>query len=209
MRDLVFVHGWGFDASIWKDVCVHLPYENVHFIDLGFFGQASTDMPQNAIYVTHSMGLAWTLQHAKTIEGLISINGFTRFCACEDWVNGVAERMLTRMCRQFEKNPKAVWEEFMKNSGMCDPLLKENADTVALLKGLEDLKSWDVRQAYQALDIPKMALSSQNDLIVPEKLSKDSFEDNVIWYKEGTHLLPLNASQSVAQHILGFMDQFS
>ncbi len=209
MHDVVFVHGWGFDSSIWKDICTHLPYENIHFVDLGFFGRASIDVPQNAIYVTHSMGLAWALQHAKAIEGLISINGFTRFCACEDWSNGVPERMLTRMCRQFKKNPKAVWEEFMKNSGMRDPHLNGNADKVALLKGLEDLKSWDVRQAYQALDIPKMVLSSQNDLIVPEKLSKDSFEGNVIWYKEGTHLLPLSAPQSVAQHILEFMDQFS
>jgi len=77
MTKVIFVHGWGFDANYWNDVRNELSGIETHCVDMGFFGN-SKPITDEAIYVTHSMGLAWTLQFAAP-KSLVVLNGFTRF----------------------------------------------------------------------------------------------------------------------------------
>jgi len=209
MTNLVFVHGWGFDASFWDGVRWELNDIESQCVDIGYFSFERLNLPAEAVYVTHSMGLAWCLQQETTIKGLVVCNGFTKFCASDDWQNGVAERMLSRMIRQFERAPEKVWVEFMKNCGTSSPEYPAMGDVDLMKRGLMALQSWDVRDDYKACDCPKLVLASQKDEIVPENLTTASFTEDVIWYKEGNHLLPLFETQSVAQHIRTFLDQFS
>lgn len=206
MKNIVFVHGWGFDASFWDGICEKFSGYSVSCVDLGFFGKEDKHLPERAIYITHSMGLAWTLEHAPEIEALVVINGFTKFCASDDWSDGVAERMLTRMIRQFERIPEKVWMDFMGNSGLVDPRFPGNADVDQLKAGLEYLLTADVRQKYHSLSCPKSILASQDDAIVPEKLTVASFETDIIWYKDAKHVLPLNNPADCARHIQEFLD---
>ncbi|MDV7338721.1 alpha/beta hydrolase [Terasakiella sp. A23] len=206
MAKLVFVHGWGFDPSFWDEIIPAFCDHDVQCIDLGFYGNEKTDLPDEAVYITHSMGLAWVLQNANQINGLIAINGFTKFCQADDWPAGVPERMLTRMIRQFDKAPDAVWAQFMTNSGVNDPVWSDTADIQGMKEGLACLLNWDVRDLYTSLQCPKMILSSRNDQIVPEKLSLAAFPEDIIWYKEANHVLVLNQAGETIRHIQRFLD---
>jgi pimeloyl-[acyl-carrier protein] methyl ester esterase len=42
---LVFIHGWGLDATLWDGVCALLPEFEQERIDLGFFGSQEQDSP--------------------------------------------------------------------------------------------------------------------------------------------------------------------
>ena len=204
MGKIVFVHGWGFDASFWDQVrnCLgNLPSE---VVDLGFFKEPKTT--SGDIYITHSMGLAWTLKNVNP-RAMVSINGFTKFCSGPDWENGVHPRMLKRMIRQFDKSPENVWSDFMSNSGVDNPNFPAGANLSALTEGLKSLETWDVRKEYENFSGKKLNLASTHDRIVPEKLSTASFGEDVIWYKEGNHLLPISQAQSVADQIQEFLDR--
>src|SRR4029079_16059829 len=60
----VLVHGWGFNAGIWRELVRHLPGAEISFVDLGFIrgGPKGIDTwPENAIAVGHSLGALWLL----------------------------------------------------------------------------------------------------------------------------------------------------
>ena len=84
----VLVHGWGFNPVIWRDVIRNIGNAEVALIDLGFIagGPKAVDIwPSDAIAVGHSLGLLWLLHQAgqegtPPLRGLISIQGFDRFC---------------------------------------------------------------------------------------------------------------------------------
>ncbi|WP_135078222.1 alpha/beta hydrolase [Terasakiella sp. SH-1] len=208
MTKLVFVHGWGFDPSFWEGVTMFLPTFDKEFVDLGFKGEENPVIDPNAVYVTHSMGLPWALEHVPSCKGLIAINGFTKFCADENWPDGVAPRMLQRMISQFDKMPEKVWTDFMKNCGDLFPVYSDAFHTQELSEGLKYLSQCDVRQAFESFDGKFMAIASETDRIIPEKLTSTSFGEEVIWYKEGNHLLPLFESQAIAEDILAFLRLF-
>lgn len=209
MTDLVFVHGWGFDKTFWQNVIANLEEITCHGLDLGFNGKPDVSLPEDAVYVTHSMGLCWLLDRKTDFKGLVSINGFTKFCASDDFVEGVNPRILKRMIRQFTKTPEAVWIDFMKNSGLTDAVFSRDADVEALKDGLEYLQTCDVREQYNKLTCPTRALIGQEDQIVPEKMSEASFSQDIICYKGSNHLLPLYQPDWIADQLRDFLDQIS
>ncbi|WP_417789108.1 alpha/beta fold hydrolase [Terasakiella pusilla] len=209
MADLVFVHGWGFDKSFWQDVIAHLQDFTCHSLDLGFYGKPDMRLSTEAVYVTHSMGLCWLLDRKTDLKGLVSVNGFTKFCAADDFVEGVNPRVLKRMIRQFTKTPETVWSDFMKNSGLTDAVFAAEADVQAMADGLAYLETCDVHNQYSNLTCPKRALVGDADLIVPKKMSEASFAHDLICYKGGNHLLPLYQPKWVADQLRDFLDQTS
>ena len=68
----VFVHGWGFNPAIWRDVIGNIGNAEVTLIDLGFIAggpKAAATWPSDAIAVGHSLGLLWLLHRAGEEEG--------------------------------------------------------------------------------------------------------------------------------------------
>lgn len=209
MTDLVFVHGWGFDKTFWQDVIAKMGEITCHSLDLGFYGKPDVSLPDDAVYVTHSMGLCWLLARKTDLKGLVSINGFTKFCAGDDFAEGVNPRVLNRMVRQFSKSPEAVWCDFMKNSGLPQAQFRPTADLENLREGLAFLADCDVRDVYAQLSCPTRALVGEVDMIVPHKMSEASFSQDIICYKGGNHLLPLCQPDWVADQLRDFLDQIS
>lgn len=206
MTTLVFVHGWGFTPDFWHPLADRLGEHEHKFVDLGFAGNVQSVEDENVVYITHSMGMSWVCENITTCAGVIAINGFTKFCADDNWPDGMAPRLLARMIRQFDRDPARVWCEFMKNCGMEDPVYPQGLDASALLDGLRFLQTCDVREGFATLDCPKLAIAAGQDQIVSEKMSTASFGEDVIWYKDGNHLLPLFEPQTLADHIRRFLD---
>ncbi len=206
MTKLVFVHGWGLGPGLWDGLIKELADYPCECLDLGYFGSQKTAVGEDAVYITHSMGCAWLLDHFLPRKGLVVINGFTRFCADPSWPEGVPARVLKLMMRQFENDPQAVWLEFMKNCNHPQAVYDRAANELKLKEGLGYLLACDVRKSYSALPCKKLVLASMEDRIVAKKLTEVSFGQDVIWYKGAHHLLPLFEAESLGGHIRDFMD---
>ncbi|MDR3505960.1 MAG: hypothetical protein P4L52_06920 [Acidocella sp.] len=203
---LLLVHGWGFDSSIWDRLRACFPPEDTLAWDLGFFGQPAQPAPppgRKVLAVGHSFGLLWLLhQRPLAWDGLVGINGFTRFAKADDFPAGIPPRVLERMLSRLATAPAEVVSEFRARLGCAAPLpAPPNAE--ALAAGLQALASWDARPA-----LPDAALCGQQDMLVSAAMSKDCFpEDQIIWH-EGGHLLPFDAPDWCASQLRGLLERF-
>ncbi len=107
---VVLVHGWGFNARIWAELVPHLGGADITLVDLGFVtggpkGQEA--WPEDAIAVGHSLGVLWLLkQEAHRFKGLVSIQGFDRFCP------HVAPARVAALKRGLARDPGGTMRRF-------------------------------------------------------------------------------------------------
>ena len=207
---LVFVHGWGFDESLWRDLRAALPDFESDAVDLGFFGRPRSVKPNGeaVIAVGHSLGLLWLL-HERPFpwRALVSVSGIPRFTKSPDYRFGIGARVLDAMIARFEKEPAATLDDFIANCGV-DARQPASADTKRLRDGLLWLKSWDARDQFAAERAPMLALYSRDDAIVPEDLSTELFANRTGTVRavesSGGHALPLTRTAWCADNIREF-----
>ncbi len=192
MTTVVMVHGWGYDASLWDGVRAQLaPALRVATIDLGFYAAASPALTftGSVIAVGHSLGVLWWLAQADIPwRRLLSINGFPRFTATDDFP-GVAPRLLSRMQTQFARDPAAVLADFHARCGGHAPVGAPDIERLA--SGLDWLAEWDGRAVLASRFDDVAALANPDDPIVPQPLSQAAFGASCEWVNTTGHLLPL------------------
>jgi pimeloyl-[acyl-carrier protein] methyl ester esterase len=205
MTRVTLLHGWGYDATLWRQVVPLLDGFDVEVCDLGYFGAAklpeACDGPR--IAVGHSLGALWWLANNLPWQTLVAINAFPRFTAAGDFPQGVAPRLLDRMRKRFSETPAAVLGDFQAACGGAGPALPE--DAARLAAGLESLGQIDARTAWVARAPDIRLLAGGRDAIVPAALtdvtaatlSKDHFR----WIEDGGHLLPLTHPKASAAFI--------
>ncbi len=210
---IVFVHGWGFDAGIWDQLRARLTDVPTFTIDLGF-RHAKNTVPElpvlpagELIAVGHSLGFLWLLKNKPFAwNKLVSINGFSKFIAADDFPSGLDARMLKRMIEQCKKDPQTVVADFFKTCGHEEKIETLNQDE--LVQGLLGLKDWDMRKTLRENQTPLLALAGDNDPIVPRPLTEASFankKDTQLQWHDGGHLLPLSAPVWCAERIRNFI----
>ena len=200
----VFVHGWGGDAHYWQDLVPLLSFEEPEFVELGFTGLAPS-MPsigdEKAVFVTHSLGTLFALKnYQKNIAGLISINGFTAF---KDFTD---ERVLKAMQLGLKKDPLKQMQRFYLSADMKP---SKDLDAERLEEGLEWLKSWDQRAAFETLQdhaVPILAIVGEQDKIVPIKAVKEQL-GNVTAHEQAGHNIAQQYPQWCAEQIKRFVKE--
>ncbi|MDD5176847.1 MAG: hypothetical protein PHQ05_10535 [Sterolibacterium sp.] len=200
---ITLVHGWGYDATLWREVLPLLADLDVEVADLGFFGHPSLPEACEAprIAVGHSLGVLWWLVLANlSWTRLVAINGFPRFTAVPDFPQGVAPRVLERMRKRFATAPAAVLADFQIACGGAGPALPN--DAVPLAQGLAKLADSDGRAALAEKRQNILALAARHDAIVPAAMSEAAFAalpaDRLRWTDDGGHLLPLTCPHECA-----------
>jgi pimeloyl-ACP methyl ester carboxylesterase len=191
---ITLLHGWGYDATLWRDVLPMLDGLDVEVCDLGYFGPARlperSDAPR--IAVGHSLGALWWLLGDLPWTRLVAINAFPRFTAAADFADGVAPRILDRMRKRFAETPAAVLTDFQTACGGMGPALP--VDTGALAAGLEALGRFDARSEWIARAGDLHLLAGRKDAIVPAALTAAGAAAlparQVRWIEDGGHLLP-------------------
>lgn len=202
---ITLLHGWGYDASLWREVLPLLDGLDVETCDLGFFGHAGLPEACAAprIAVGHSLGALWWLASDLPWRRLIAINGFPRFTAAADFPTGVAPRVLERMRKRFAEASAAVLADFQKACGGPGPALPE--DTGPLAAGLETLGRLDARDRWAARAADIRLLAGRKDSIVSAALSGAIGAmlpiRNLRWVEDGDHLLPLTHPATCAAFI--------
>src|SRR5258706_4710745 len=107
--DLVLLHGWGMNASLWDAVAVGLaPQFRVHSVDLPGHGASSTCTPYDLDVITATLAAAlpsqtmvcgwslggqvainWALTRPGEVKRLVLIASTPRFAKGADWDCGV------------------------------------------------------------------------------------------------------------------------
>lgn len=195
---LRFLHGWAFDASIWRHVLPLLPEFDCRADDRGYFGEP-VHVTEGEVAVCHSFGTMRALAAPGEIKALVAINGFDCFTARPGFP-GVPPRVVERMLARFIPAPAEVTSQFRARCGIADtPPLR---DAKALHADLAALRDADLRPACT---FPVTALNAADDPIVPPALQGAVFAAAATAHHAtlpgGGHLLPLTAPEACADAI--------
>ncbi|WP_260926666.1 alpha/beta fold hydrolase [Novosphingobium sp. 9] len=205
---LLFLHGWGFDASFWEPLRAALPEFAHEADDRGYFGDPHTLAPDRmstpVLAVTHSFGTMRLLADPPPgLVGLVAINGFDHFSARPDRP-GVPMRVLDRMLRRFDEDPAPVLAEFRRQIGCHDDF--EMCEPEPLR---EDLLA--MRDAHLSLSpVPVLAIHGSADPLLPPDLRAATFTRGThparrMDSPEGGHLLPRENPALCAAAIRGMI----
>jgi pimeloyl-[acyl-carrier protein] methyl ester esterase len=201
--ELVFIHGWGFDARFWNDLAPLLPPASQQRVDLGFFG-APRSLEANGspqILIGHSLGFMHGITIGKNWKGWIAINGFARF---------PNKAQLAPMKERLKKNPPATLREFYRHIGA--PPVTGKADVKRLEAGLDELKEGDISAALDRLNIPALILASPNDPLVPvgtsNELKGHTRQGRLLWHEAGGHMVAQSDPTFCAKAIADFLTPF-
>ena len=216
--EVIFVPGWGLETRLWafvEAVLMRIPGLNMRCmaVELG----SALSLPRVTAFrlgVGHSAGFLWLLQQRPfSLDGLVAVNGFTRFVAGTDFPEGVEAELLQRMLFHVQQDPAAVVTAFLRRCGAF--YLKSVNIPLLILKkvqklreGLIWLQEWDGRPALIAESAPLLVLAGGADRIVTPAMTKACFcqqsDRNVFWQSTGGHLLPLSHPEWLAMHIWQF-----
>jgi pimeloyl-[acyl-carrier protein] methyl ester esterase len=212
MTHLVFVHGWGFDSSLWDKIIDELPDFQCEAVDLGFSGHPKWPNPNGAepaIAIGHSLGFLWLLHEQPFAwSALVSIGGMPRFTKAVDYRFGIDRRLLEATIARFDEEPAETLSEFLVYCGGGNPL--SHIDPIKLREGLHWLRQWDARHHLADDSSPLLALYADNDAIVPKQLSDDIFGNRPNTKRanrpDGGHALPLTEPRWCAAAIREFVE---
>ena len=200
---LLFAHGWGFDHRFWEPLAALLP-ERAHVIDdRGYFGTPHEPAVEGpCLAITHSFGTMRVLAAPPPgLMGIVAINGFERFTAVPGRP-GVPVRVLDRMLRRFETDPRGVLAEFRKTCGSTEAFGEIDPEALAA-----DLLC--LRDAAPSLpDVPILAIHGGADPLLPPEMRAATFtgaQVRRIDHEAGNHLLPQQAPQLCAAAIRGML----
>lgn len=194
--ELVLIHGWGFDSSVWQpwlDALTRLG--PVTLVDLPGFG-ASTGcealedvypslmaaLPERCVLIGWSLGgmLAVELaaRYPKRCLAVVTLAANACFVARPDWPQAMDRATFRAFQTQCRAEPETTWRRFL---GLCvqgaaQPRqltrqlrqLQPNAPTPAALnRGLEWLRQLDTRASLTALQCPAAHWLAEQDALVP------------------------------------------
>ncbi|MCK9543141.1 MAG: alpha/beta fold hydrolase [Novosphingobium sp.] len=206
---LVFLHGWGFGADVWRDVLPRLDAFDCVVADRGYFGECvEPPLPDAFAMVTHSLGAMLALrQPLPGCRTLVAINGFDRFAAGPG-SPGVAKRVLDRMVARLEADVRATVADFRARCGEIAPF--EEPDKARLARDLAFLRDGDCRADAAAAPFPILSLQGEADPILPRALRDAAFAGarnrRMEVHDDAGHLLPLTHADWCAERIAAFVD---
>ncbi len=209
---LLFLHGWGFDASFWNPVIARLPGHACVADDRGYFGAPATPAVRGpALVVAHSFGAMRALAGAaQECLGLVAINGFARFTDPGDG-SGIAPRVLDRMMARFASDPGAVLADFRQRCGSVNPPLPLAPD--ALREDLDVLRRGDFRANAASARFPILSLQGQSDPLLAGPMREQAFAGARFLERDmlpgGGHLLALSDPDWCAGHIAAFAEKLA
>lgn len=201
---LIFVHGWGFDASFWDPLISELPDVDYQAVEFGYLGsEQKFPEVENAIFITHSLGTMWALKHySSQIKGLIAINGFPCF---QEFVDA---RVLKTMQKRLIRTPDVQMQEFWAQCGAENQ--SKPLDIEGLKEGLDHLANWDMRGDLRGLDCPVLSFVGDQDQVTSLPIMEKEWAGyDLKICAGGGHVLPLTHTKWCAGLIEDYLNGFS
>ena len=134
MPTLLFVHGWGQSAQVWRAQIAYFAERfagqmKVQAVNLPGHGGASDApfdawedvlldaMPKGPVMLVGwslggMLGMRLALQHAERLAGLVLLSSTPRFRVAPDWVHGVDDEVFGRFQEALESDAPRLLERF-------------------------------------------------------------------------------------------------
>jgi pimeloyl-[acyl-carrier protein] methyl ester esterase len=193
---LLFLHGWGLDASLWDGVRAALPEFETVAMDRGYFGPPRTELPPEPfLAVGHSLGALMIAEFPDAV-GHIAVNGFDRFVGD----GAISQRVMDRMRKRFRETPAEVLAEFRERIG-AGPA-PDTPNFARLNFELQLLAEGDARNVMRPRTL---LLHGAADPLLPAPMREAVFAGAPRETLAGAgHLLPLTHPAWVAERIRAF-----
>lgn len=221
---LLLLHGWAFDANVWKEISPSLSnYYTVYAPDLPghgdtammgyqqFFEQLLSVLPKQFYICGWSLGGLYAIQCAilypERVLKLINTATSPCFVAKPNWP-GIAVSVLERFYHRYRSDSDKTIKEFVALQSRP----KKNISNIALPKKGSDLESnlnfltaWDLRDALKSLKMPVHWLFGRRDSIVPHSLA-DTLRNhypavNVTIWRNAAHMPFISEPENFIQYI--------
>jgi len=203
--ELVFIHGWAFDARFWDALAPKLSQFAQSRVDLGFFGAGTDFVPtENCVLVGHSLGFIHGVQLNAKWRSWIAINSFPRFVNSNEQPGCVTAAALRKMRMQLENDPPGALRDFYHLIGATS--VAGTSDPACLHDGLDQLRDCDIEDKIKALSAPGLVLAARNDPLVPLAISERlGGNARLKLHDTGGHLLPQADPDWCAREIAAFV----
>ncbi|GAA0529319.1 pimeloyl-[acyl-carrier protein] methyl ester esterase [Rhizomicrobium palustre] len=198
---LVFVHGWGFDASFWDDLAGALPEFDAARVELGFLGREfslPTFSPDDVL-IGHSLGFLWGATQYQGWSRMIAINAFAEFSG----EMGVASASLRAMRTSLKRDPQKTLANFY--ASLNGPQVPREFQAERLAEGLAWLQDWRLGEKP---GVPSLVLSGAKDPLLPARATThlaEMLDAPARLHETGGHLLPLSDPKWCAAAIRAFL----
>ncbi|RUA05080.1 MAG: alpha/beta hydrolase [Gammaproteobacteria bacterium] len=200
-KDLVLLHGWGFNSDLFNDLIAR--YQNqyqITVIDLPGHGRSSVVngdldkwcdeiiklLPDNPILLGWSLGglLAINIANKVNVSQLILLASSPNFVKTVGWHYGIDADNFRQFSDTLSLNLSKGLKRFVSLQSQNKTQLKSlnqsidtlPATTIALNQGLKILLQSDLRQQFEQLDIPIQVVLGKQDTLIPIEIAK--------WYKQ-------------------------
>ncbi|MCU7941516.1 MAG: pimeloyl-ACP methyl ester esterase BioH [Candidatus Thiodiazotropha sp. (ex Cardiolucina cf. quadrata)] len=211
--DLVMLHGWGMNSSVWADFAARLADDyRVTRIDLPGHGNSPFDgrqaltawaracldaAPDRAVWIGWSLGSMLCLQCAllapSRIEGVVALAGMPRFIQAMDWQYAMSPTTLDQFIKALHKDHVQTLERFLA----LQMLRSDHA--VQMLKRLKSLLRERPDPLPEAL---RSGLELLKSVDLREQLTNLSCPTTWIYGNRDT-LAPAKASDDLRQWLPG------
>lgn len=133
-RDLVLIHGWGMNSTIWSSLLEPLSQQyRFTLIEMPGHGFSGYDpahhgldswveavlqvAPERAIWIGWSLGSMLAQRAAvlapERVDGLVSIAGTPRFVQADDWRNAMERETLRRFATDLQTDHSKTLDRFL------------------------------------------------------------------------------------------------
>lgn len=188
---LVFIHGWGFDHTIWLELARILAKTyTLHLVDLPGFGKSTLmnwvqfksglleQLPANFAIIGWSLGGLYATRLACEEPGrvshLLNIATSPRFSADENWP-GIEHGVLNSFFANLAEDPQKTINQFITlQLRTSDPRVLQpfSITPEGLKEGLTMLATWDLRTLLESINLPTCYVFGKLDAIVPRRVIK-------------------------------------
>ena len=224
---LWFVHGWGFDASVFDDLADRLggpfaeglsdslahatadavPFGQHRRYNAGYVSDAVLAPPSEPfIAIAHSFGMMRVLKDLPAhCVGIVCLNGFARFSVAPDFSAGTPLRLIDRMLQRLRQDPLGVVNTFRARCGAAPYPATKQLDVDALFADLSALRDDDARPALAVCTVPIVVLAADDDPIVPPAMTTMTFAERsdipLALLPGGGHLMPVTRPADCAKAV--------
>ena len=157
----------------------------------------------------------------ELLAGIVLMSTTARFCSTDGYSMGVAKAELRAMRLGLRKDPPAVLGDFFRRSALPAEIAERNlaskiesAQTSGiddLLKGLDYLRTTDLREALRSLALPALVIHGKEDRIIPwtagDYLARNLDHARAVFLPKAGHALPERYTHDAAAHILQFLEK--
>ncbi len=208
-KNIVLLHGWGFNARIFKPLAYKLAKDfKVTIIDLPGHGKSDIIkggidkwseaimpiMPNNATIIGWSLGglLAIKIATLIGIKNLLLVASSPKFVKQDKWQYGIDRAIFSEFSQSLNINIEKTLKRFIflqtkekKTITILNNYIDNNpADPYALEQGLDMIINCDLIKEFLALNCDKSVVLGKYDTIVPNKIANFYKENNI-----ATHIL--------------------